>query len=476
MNFPDKGEKAEVLIESMEAMKAKDAKWKEGRCFSYVYYPDEEMSKLLKTAYTSFFSENALNPSAFPSLRQMELEIVSMVADLLNGDEDTCGSLTTGGTESIMMAIKSAREWAKINKPNIKTPEIVLPCSAHPAFQKAFHYFGIKQRLVKVDKDFKADMDDFISKINENTIMLIGSAPAYPHGVMDPIETIASKAKECGVLCHVDACVGGFVLPFLKKLNYDIPPFDFMVEGVTSMSCDIHKYGYTAKGASVILYKNKELRKHQYFVYSDWTGGIYGSPSVTGTRSGGAIAAAWCAIKHKGYSGYMEMTKKTMDVAKRIIDYVENHSDLYIIGSPIMCIFAIGSDKIDIYSLGDELMVKDWFIDKQQFPPSLHLSVNQHHEISVNELLDDLDDCIRKAKAFNLSNLSNQIQVKTVEVLKALLPDAYFKKFKKIAANKSDIGSKRTAAMYGMMGTLRADEDGMDVMVMEFLDKLNSLE
>jgi glutamate/tyrosine decarboxylase-like PLP-dependent enzyme len=262
----------------------------------------------------------------------------------------------------------------------------------------------------------------------------------------------------------------------MKKLGYDIPPFDFQVDGVTSMSCDIHKYGYTAKGASVVLHKTKELRKHQFFVYSDWTGGIYGSPSVTGTRSGGSIAAAWCAINHMGINGYMEMTKTSMVITEKIKNYINNHKDLNIIGDPVMCIFAIDSRTIDIYSLGDELMVKDWFIDKQQFPPSLHLSINQHHKISVDALIEDIGNAVEKAKSFSWSNLNKQIQIKAVESLKSVLPNAYFKKFKSFAASNSDIGSKRTAAMYGMMGTLREDDQGMDVMVMEFLDKLNSLE
>ena len=476
MRFPEKGQEKQSILTKIKSFKSKDAQWAKGRCFSYVYYPGDEMSDLLKNAYTEYFCENALNPSAFPSLKKMETEVISMVANLLGGDNDVCGTMTSGGTESILMAIKTAREWAKLNKPQIQFPEVILPISAHPAFQKAFHYFGIKHKLVKLDNDLKADVAHLQTLINENTIMLVASAPSYPHGIMDPIEDIAQIALKNNFLFHVDACVGGFVLPFLNKLGYKIPPFDFSVDGVTSMSCDIHKYGYSAKGASVILHKNKELRKHQFFVYSDWTGGIYGSPSVSGTRSGGSIAAAWSAINYQGIEGYTKMTKTKMDITQKVKDFVESKSEINIIGEPVMCIFAIGSDKIDIYEVGDELNIKDWFIDKQQFPPSIHLSINYMHKDIIDEFIKDFDQSISKADSFDINKLMKSVQIKTVENLQNLLPDEYFKKFKKWAANKSDIGGKRTAAMYGMMGSLREGDEGVDEMVLEFLDKLNSLD
>ena len=305
-------------------MKSDDLNWKEGRNFSYVYYAGDEILNTVKEAYQLFFSENALNPSAFPSLQKMEVDVIEMVGDLLNGDDLVAGSMTSGGTESILMAVKSAREWAK--KSGISNPEIIVPATAHPAFHKACYYFDMEIKVAKVGDDFRAIPTEIARCINNNTVMLVASAPSYPQGVVDPVEAIASLAKEKKLLCHVDACVGGFMLPFLKKLNFPIPGFDFSVDGVTSISADIHKYGYAAKGASVILYKNPELRKCQFYSYTHWSGGIYGSPSMAGTRPGGSIAAAWAALKYIGMEGYCKKAKicigTTQKLKKRLRRYL----------------------------------------------------------------------------------------------------------------------------------------------------------
>ncbi|MDP3284149.1 MAG: aminotransferase class V-fold PLP-dependent enzyme, partial [Desulfobacterales bacterium] len=308
-SIPTKGIPRDKLLSRMEAMREKDADWRSGKTWSLVYYAGEEHTGFLKNAHNMFFSENGLSPLAFPSLKIFENEVIAMTARMLGGDEEVSGAMTSGGTESILMAMKAYRQLARATRPSVKEPEILLPVTAHPAFEKAAHYFDLKTVHSPVGNDFKADVNAARELITDNTIVMAGSAPAYPHGVIDPIPELAAVAKEKGIGFHVDSCLGGFMLPWLNKLGYPVTPFDFSVPGVTSISADIHKYGYAAKGASVVLYRSKELRRHQFFVYSDWPGGIYASPSMTGTRAGGSIAAAWAAINAIGEEGYMRLAE-----------------------------------------------------------------------------------------------------------------------------------------------------------------------
>jgi len=295
-SFPKAGRSREDVLDTMRAARDHDIKWQRGRAFGLVYHISEEIDELLKEAFTMFFSENGLNPTAFPSLRKFESEVVAMTASLLGGDSNVCGNMTTGGTESLLMAVKTARDWARDHHPEISEPEIVLPDTAHPAFDKAGSYFDVRIVHVPVLEDFRADVAAMQQAINPNTIMLVGSAPSYPHGVVDPIGELAAIAQERGLLFHTDSCVGGFMLPFIRKLGYEVPPFDFSVPGVTSMSADLHKFGYAAKPASVVLYRTPELRRKQMFVAINWPGGIYPSPTMTGSRAGGPIAAAWALM------------------------------------------------------------------------------------------------------------------------------------------------------------------------------------
>ncbi|MGB9594582.1 MAG: pyridoxal phosphate-dependent decarboxylase family protein, partial [Anaerolineae bacterium] len=271
--LPEKGIPKDEVLAAMRALREKDVKWQDGRLFSLIYYAGEEITDVLKEAALLFFSENGLNPSVFPSLRQMETEVVAISADLLGGDAQTVGNMTSGGTESILLAVKTAREWARAHRPDIRQPEMILPLTAHPAFEKAAHYFDVKPVRTAIGPDFRADVEAARAAITPRTILMVGSAPAYPFGVVDPIAEMAAIAQERGILFHVDACVGGFMLPFVRKLGYPVPDFDFRVPGVTSISADLHKYGYCVKGASVILYRDAALRRHQFFAYTDWPGG-----------------------------------------------------------------------------------------------------------------------------------------------------------------------------------------------------------
>ncbi len=311
MQLPRHGQSHDQVLAALSAFRARDADWKSGRTFSLVYYGGEELLCLLRDAFWMYFSENALNPQAFPSLRRFETEVLAMVADLL-GHPEAAGTMTSGGTESILMAVKTARDWARVHRPQATEPEMLLPATAHPAFHKAAHYFGVRAVLVPPGADFRTDAAAARALLNDQTILVVGSAPSYPQGVIDPITDLAALAQEHGILCHVDACLGGMLLPFLRKLGEPLPPFDFAIPGVTSMSCDLHKYGYAAKGASVILYRDRALRQFQFVAYSDWSGGLYGSPSAAGTRPGGPIAAAWAVLHYLGEEGYLRMAKATI--------------------------------------------------------------------------------------------------------------------------------------------------------------------
>lgn len=394
IKLPKHGIPKDEILKIMEEIKKDDAKWKEGKTWSLVYHAGDEHTEFLKKAHSMFFSENALNPIAFSSLRRFEAEVVSIAADILGGDDKVVGNMTTGGTESILMAVKTYRDWAREKYPEIKNPEMILPQSAHPAFEKAAHYFGVKTVYIPLRDDFRADVNAVKNAIGKNTILIVGSAPTYPHGVIDPIGELAKIAKENNIGFHTDACLGGFILPFIKKCGYEIPDFDFRVDGVTSISADIHKYGFAAKGASVILYKTKELRRYQIFIYTDFPGGIYASPTMTGTRGGGPIAAAWAALHAIGEDGYIKYAKEMMATTKKIMDGINKIKGLYILGKPDMTVLAFTSDEVDIFAVGDQMEKRGWNMDRQQKPNSLHLMITPVHTNIVEHFLNDLEESV----------------------------------------------------------------------------------
>ena len=458
IQLPMVGQSKTAVLSKMQSMREKDVSWQDGKALSLVYFGGEEASELIKDAYTMFFSENGLNPTAFPSLRQFETEVVSMSAGLLGGDEQVVGNMTSGGTESILMAVVTAREWARANKPHISEPEMVLGVSVHPAFEKAAHYFGVKAVHVPVGDDFRVDVEAMAAAITPNTILIVGSAPAYPHGIVDPIREIAILALQHQILCHVDSCVGGFMLPFVRKLGYTVPDFDFQVPGVTSISADLHKYAYAAKGASVILYRNREIRRHQLFAYMDWPGGIYASAAMSGTRPGGAIAAAWAILNYLGEAGYLEITRKVMETAVILRNGIQNIPNLKIIGAPHMSIMAIASDTLNVYEIGDEMAARGWFIDRQQFPATLHITINQVHVTKADQFLSDLAESAAKVRKPSLQKMGNALIVKAANAATKVLPPAWVSKLTQNASSvlggDGDGMPQRSAAMYGMMGTL----------------------
>lgn len=454
--LPQRGRSREELLQEMRALQSADVNWQDGRVFSLVFPAGEEALGLLKEAYTLYFSENALNPTAFPSLRRMETDVIGMSAALLGSQGQVVGNMTSGGTESILMAVKTARDWARAQRPQITAPEMLLPLSAHPAFDKAGHYFGVRAVHTPLTRDFQADLAAMRTAITPNTILLVGSAPSYPQGIVDPIPELAALAQEHGLLCHVDACVGGFMLPFVRRLGYPVPEFDFAVPGVTSLSADLHKYGYAAKGASIILYRDAALRRHQLFAYIDWPGGIYASPTMGGTRPGGAIAAAWAIMNYLGEDGYLKLAGEVMAATRRIQEGVAAIGGLEVLGRPAMSVMALGSSKVNVYEVGDEMGLRGWHLDRQQFPPSLHLTVNPAHIRQTDVFLHDLQATVRAARRLTPRRLVSSAAVRTANLASRALPPTLVSRLMASAATRlgGDGLPGRSAPMYGMMGTL----------------------
>ena len=308
MQLPKTGRDWAELKSEMTERGAGDAKWRDGKTAVYVFNAGPEVEQVQKEAYTAFMSENGLGPAAFPSLAQMEKEVVSMALGLLHGPEGATGAMTSGGTDSITMAIKTARDFAR-SKGQAGPANIVLPQSAHLAFDKAAHLMDIEVRRVplKTDGSFEADPSAMAAALDANTIMMVGSAPNFPHGIIDPIEALSDVAVARDVWLHVDACVGGFLAPFARMNGVPVPAFDFELPGVRSMSADLHKYGYAAKGASTVLFRSEELYAHMPFDLAGWSGAPMKTPTLAGTRPGGAISAAWAVMNHLGVEGYRRL-------------------------------------------------------------------------------------------------------------------------------------------------------------------------
>jgi len=346
----------------------------------------------LTEVWKKFMHSNALNPMMYPSLRKFETEIISMSTWMLHGDENVAGSLTSGGTESILMAIKTYRDRAKKLRPYITRPNIIVPTTIHPAFEKAGHYFEVDLIHIDVDQNYRVIPSLVKNAINRNTILIVGSAPQYCHGVVDPIEELGKIALEAGLPLHVDACFGGFMLPWLEKIGVTIPLYDFRVEGVTSISADVHKYGYSSKGASVVLYKNDEIRSYQYFAYATWPGGLFGSPSMSGSRPGGMIAAAWAAMTAMGQNGYMEIARNVWNTTTILVNGIKDIKGIKLITkSDMTCIAIVSDDKrVNVLAVADVMEEYGWKIERQQLPDSLHMSILPQHSKVVHQLLADL--------------------------------------------------------------------------------------
>jgi glutamate/tyrosine decarboxylase-like PLP-dependent enzyme len=403
MHIPQQGLSKEEILNTLQAFKTRDMDWKAGKVWCYVYNPGEDPAEVTRAAYLSFLNENGLDPSVFPSMLKLETDVVRAVINLLRGDSNAVGHLTTGGTESIMLAVKTARDKARAEHPEIAQPEMVLPRTAHAAFHKAALYLSVKPVIVEIDpQTFKVRAEDMRAAITPNTILLVASAPSYSQGVIDPIIEIGKIAQEKNLLFHVDACVGGLHLSFMRKLGYDIPDFDFTVPGVTSMSTDLHKYGYAAKGCSVIMYRSKDIRKYQIFASTETTGYTLINPTMLSSKTGGPMAGAWAILNFLGEEGYKRIVKEVQEAAKKLMAGINAIDDLQVLGQPVMCMFSFKSDTINVYQLADEMSKRGWYIQGQFSTPltprNLHISVNHGTIHNVEALLKDLRECVEIVK------------------------------------------------------------------------------
>lgn len=368
-----------------------DVKWRDGRVAALVYLIDDDILEVAKEAYGRFSSENGLSPKAFPSLYRFETEIICMAAGLFHGDE-AVGSVTSGGTESIVLAVKIARDRARAERPDITSPEILLPFTAHPAFAKAAHYLGVESKRTPLNEEYRVDLDAYEASITENTIMMVGSAPNYPMGMVDPIPEMAALAEARSIHFHVDACVGGFFLPFAEKMGKEFPVWDFRVPGVTTISADLHKYGYTAKGASTIISRDPAIFEYQKFEFGDWPAGVYSTPNITGTRPGGPIAAAWAVMNYLGEDGYIKQAERIYGFMPKLIEGINEIPGLEVRGVPDMSIVTYGSDTFDIYAVADGLEERGWFVHRDRQPKGIHLMLSPGHDKFIDGYLRDLSD------------------------------------------------------------------------------------
>ena len=398
--LPDHGQPPAQVLDELARLKADDRDWRSGRVFSLVYSAGEEHHHLLEQALAMYAAENGLNVLAFPSIGRLQHDLVRNTASLLGADDPASGGgvegyLTSGGSESLVQATKVARDVAR--ERGVARPSVVAATSAHAAFTKGADYFDLELRRVPVGPDFRADPGAMEAAMDESTILLVGSAPAYPTGVVDPIEELAAVARRHDVLLHVDACMGGYLLPFLARLGRFDVPFDFRVDGVTSMSADLHKYGYAAKGVSVALYRTHELARHQVFVTTDWDGGFYASTTVAGSKPAGPIAAAWAAMMHLGLDGYLRLTAEAHDAALALRRGIEGIDGLVVRGDPPATVLAFGAADpaaLDIFAVGDALADRGWYLDRQSGPDSLHATVHAGSAASVGDLVADLGEVV----------------------------------------------------------------------------------
>lgn len=380
--IPERGLTREEVLAEIREMKALEQKtWQEGYVSGAVYHGDAEFIGFLNEVYGLNAELNPLHPDVWPRATRYEAEIIQMTAGMLSADrsptrdEDggVVGLMTSGGTESILTAMRCARDWARAER-GIAEPEILMPTSAHAAFSKAAQYYGITPVRVQTDAQGRADVAAMRAAITPKTAIMVGSAPSFPWGVIDPIEELSSLAHERGFWFHTDGCLGGFLLPWAERLEEPVPAFDFRLPGVTSMSCDTHKYGYAAKGTSVVLFRNAQLRHYSYFTMTDWPGGLYNSPTMAGSRAGALSAEAWAAMLNMGEEGYLDATRRILDTAKKLRAGVAAIPELRLLGDSLL-VCAFTSDAFDVYALQDLLSSRGWNLTGLQLPAGLHLGV-----------------------------------------------------------------------------------------------------
>lgn len=401
--LPQVGCRRDDILREMEKLRSiEESRWKDGKVSGAVYNGDDAHIDFMNRVYALHSQSNPLHADVWPSTTKFEAEIVAMTASMLGMDAgmspEICGTVTSGGTESILLAMKTYRDWARETK-GITAPEMIVPTTAHAAFDKAAQYFGIKMIRIPVAPDFRADVAATRQAITPGTIVLVGSAPPFPHGIVDPIEELSDLAREHAIGFHTDGCLGGFLLPWAEKLGYPVPPFDFRLPGVTSISADTHKYGYAPKGTSVLLYRNPQLRHYQYYLTTDWPGGLYFSPTLAGSRPGALSAACWAAMVTMGEKGYLRAAQSILETAAKIKQGIREISEIEIIGDPLFVI-AFKSETLDIFQIMEYMTGKNWGLNGLHSPAAVHLCVTlRHTQAGVAErFIADLKEAVAYVK------------------------------------------------------------------------------
>lgn len=404
-SLPEKGRDWATLQEVMKERGQNDADWRSARTAVYVFNAGEDVLRVAKDAYAMYQSENGLGPLAFPSLAGMEAEVIGMGLDLLHGPEGACGNMTSGGSESIFMAMKTCRDQAAAAGRDVRDAEIVVPRSAHLAFDKAAGYLGLKMVRVPVADDYRADVGAMEAAISERSLMLVGSAPCFPYGLIDPIDELGALAERTGLWLHVDACVGGYFNPFARMNGVEVPPFDFEVPGVASISADLHKYGYTAKGASTVFHRSEAQRAFQLFDCEDWPAGHMSTPTAAGTRPGGAIAAAWAVMNYLGVEGYRAKACQVVETRERLMAGIDAMDGLRTFGDPKLGLFIYGGDTpmeeggLDAFKIYGRMLGRGWFTGMVTEPRGIHLMLSPAHADVADVYLSDLAEAVEEVRA-----------------------------------------------------------------------------
>lgn len=400
--LPSKGMEKEELLKLMDQRKEQDTKnWINGKITGAVYHGGREHYDFVGQVFSRWAFCNPLHPDLHPALRQMDSEVVQMVINMYHGGPDACGSFTTGGTESILMAMKAHRDWGEEAK-GITEPNIVICTTAHAAFDKAGKYFKIQVRKARPDGDMAVDLKHMKQLIDRNTVAIVGSCCQYCHGTIDPIQEMGKIALKKNIGLHVDCCLGGFLVPFMEKAGYPLPPFDFRVPGVTSISCDPHKYGFAPKGSSVVMFSNKELRRYMYCYLTDWSGGIYATPTMVGSRPGGPVAATWAAMRRFGEDGYVQTTREIVGATRTIAEGLKQIDDLRLVGRPEVCVVAFDTKKaagFSCYAVADCLkQLSGWELATCQNPPSVHLALTLLTAKHAESFVKDVKAAVARVK------------------------------------------------------------------------------
>ena len=404
----DTGRDWDSLSNELAERRRDDVDWRSGKASVYVFHAGDDVLQVAHDAYGAYISENGLGPGAFPSLKRMETEVIDMGLALQNAPADAAGSMTSGGTESIIMALKACRDWSRVERPVAGVPKIVAPQTAHPAFDKGAQLLGMRVERIATGLDFCADVAAMAAAIDENTVMLVGSAPCFPFGVTDPIAELGELGESNDLWLHVDACVGGYIAPFIRGIGESVPDYDFSIPGVWSISADLHKYGYAAKGASTVFYRDKGLRDYQVFRFDDWPSGRMYTPTLAGTRPGGAIAAAWAVMNYLGREGYETRARQIVDTRKRIEAGVVAMG-LEVFGSPRLSLICFGSSSIDILAVGDRLFAEGWMSSRTNDPPGIQLMISPAHTDTIDAYLEVLGGLVALAREGKLDAGSEDI-------------------------------------------------------------------